>query len=126
MRLFIREENFTASKWFDQLKTDFKSYKTTGLLPGYFGRDAPYNHADNPQFVLDQDIRHIHLNPLRKDVRQYDQVSNDAHLVYCQGLINEDHYYLLALLEPNPHELAKRKEIMRDLAIAAHRFRLEF
>ncbi|AZZ92127.1 hypothetical protein EUZ85_15890 [Hahella sp. KA22] len=37
---------------------DFRAYKSTGVLPDTFGRDAPYDHTTNRKYL---ELQHIHI-----------------------------------------------------------------
>ena len=117
----------------DELKrlvSDFKRYKITGVPPDSFGRDAPYNHPNTPRLVLQEEIKHIDLAddtkpwPIYKI--QFDRTSDKAHLVYCQGAIYIDNFLLIAILTPEAHNKAKDSNIMRNLGLAAEKFRSKF
>lgn len=113
----------------DELVNDFKSYKLTGNAPDHFGRDVPYDHPHTLPVILAEEVHHIHLAsedkllPLRKI--QFYQTS-DIHLVYCQGVLNENCYLLMTILSPDGHEQAKSREIMFKLGVMAEKFRNQF
>jgi len=97
------------------LESDFRHYKTTGQLPETFGRDVPYDHPNTPRLVLQEKVRHIHLrdddNPWPIHKIQIDKTSDKAHLVYCQGAINDDCYLLIAILT---RTLTKKQESLKS------------
>jgi len=111
------------------LVNDFKGYKLTGIAPDNFGRDVLYDHPNNLPIVLAERIKHIHLggidNPLPSNVIQFYKTS-DIHLVYCQGVISDNCYLLMAILSPNAHEQARTRDIMYKLGIMAEKFRSQF
>lgn len=111
------------------LVNDFKSYKLTGNAPELFGRDVHYDHPNNLPIVLAEQIQHIHLGsidkPLPLNKIQFYQTS-DTHLVYCQGVLNENCYLLMTILSPDGHEQAKSRDIMFNLGIMAEKFRNQF
>lgn len=97
----------------EQLKDlveDFRDYKSTGQRPENFGRDVPYDSDVTLKIVSEGAVQHIHLKdaesnwPLR--AMQF-QMTSDCHLLYCQGAMNDDHYLLIAILEPDAHQLAR-------------------
>lgn len=114
----------------NSLVADFKRYKSTGILPETFGRDAPYDHPNSSRLVLEEEVQRIHLadaeNPWPIYKIQFARTSDKAHLVYCQGAINTEHYLLIAILTPNAHDKAKDSNIMRNLGLAAEKFRRKF
>lgn len=113
----------------DSLVDDFKSYKFTGNAPECFGRDVPYDHLNTLPIVLAEKIQHIHLGsedkPLPLKKIQFYQTS-DVHLVYCQGVLNDNCYLLMTILSPDGHEQAKSRDIMFKLGIMAEKFRNQF
>lgn len=110
------------------LIADFKHYKA-GKLPALFGKDVPYDHPFNLDIIKQEQVRHIHLAengigfPLL--VAQLKRTS-DTHLVYCRGFSNEHCYLLMAILQPNAHDLAKSNQLMYQLGLMAQAFRQKF
>lgn len=108
-----------------KLADDFKVYidSSRGIVPKYFGRDAPYMQ---PREVEQAHLSHIHIclppATFRQDVAQYYRVcarnrpESDIALVYTQGFLEEDRYLILALLCPDAHGQAKRLPLMRYFA----------
>ncbi|MCA6061673.1 type II toxin-antitoxin system YafO family toxin [Thalassolituus sp. ST750PaO-4] len=98
------------------LALSFKSYKSGNGLPDNFGRDAAYDHPDTPQVVKDN-LWHIHLAPsdrpfnrgISQDRRtnRIGDAERDRILVYTKGYYDENAYMLMAILEPNGHELQR-------------------
>ena len=113
----------------DALVNDFKRYKLTEIVPEYFGRDVPYDHPNTLPVVLAEEIQHIHLGsedkPFPINKIQFHKTS-DIHLVYCQGVSNENCYLLMAILAPDAHEQAKSRDIMYKLGVMAEQFRNHF
>lgn len=115
-----------------QLLDDFITYKSTGNLPDYFGRDTVY---DEPEDIRDVSLRHIHFElgdqvfgPLPKwvDLRdkqkvQWYRTSNTA-LVYAKHEVEDNHYTLMAVFTPYAHEDAREWPRMRQLAKFARNF----
>ena len=131
MKVFIHKDlksQFPAAQ-LQALKTDFIAYKTTGIVPPNFGRDALYDHPYTPRKVLDNDVWHLHLKTASAvwslSSQPYQRTSND-HLVYCQGILNDDHYLFIALLTPDAHELARNANQMWRIGDLAEAFRIRF
>lgn len=109
---------------------DFKSYKETGKLPDYFGRDTAY---DRPDDIQDSGLWHIHLSlgddKFKAQARglqdqktiQWNRTSDTA-LVYARGLIDENSYSLIAVFTPPAHNKAQNYDRMRILAGYARSF----
>lgn len=110
------------------LIADFKYYKA-GNLPAVFGKDVPYDHPFNLDIIKQEKVRHLHLAKNGKGfplfITQLKRTS-DTHLVYCQGFSNENCYLLMAILQPNAHELAKSNQMMHQLGVMAQLFRQRF
>ncbi|WP_445939170.1 type II toxin-antitoxin system YafO family toxin [Pseudomonas sp.] len=116
----------------DGLISDFTRYIESDrlMLPSYFGREAAYVR---PQAAINAGLMHIHIaippTVFPEHRPQYDRTCpmgdphGDAALVYTQGLFEEDRYSLIALLHPDAHARARRREIMDYLARVASRFR---
>ncbi|MCG2581945.1 MAG: type II toxin-antitoxin system YafO family toxin [Marinobacter sp.] len=115
----------------DQLKDlveDFRDYKTTGNRPDHFGRDVPYDNECTLKIVKEEEVKHIHLRSADSDwpVRAMQfQMTSDCHLLYCQGAMNDDQYLLIAILEPNAHQLARNNNVMMNVGQIAENFRFE-
>jgi mRNA interferase YafO len=113
------------------LLEDFRTYiaSNRNLLPDYFGRDTSYTQ---PYEAFIACLMHIHIAipPLvfPKNKPQYDRTcpgdpAKDAALVYVNGLLDEDHYVLIALLHPGAHSKARNEKVMKRLAAVAKDFR---
>lgn len=99
-----------------ELAVAFKTYKQGGCLPDNFGRDAPYDHPNTPE-VVRTNLWHMHLSPsdkpFSKNQKQHDRTNRsgpgniDRILVYTKGYLDESLYMLMAILEPNGHDLQK-------------------
>lgn len=114
------------------LLEDFRTYKSTGMLPDYFGRDTVY---ERPSDIQDAGLWHIHLEidgnkfkapPASADlqdpkVMQWYRTSDTA-LVYAKGLIDENSYSLIAVFMPPAHQKAQDEARMRILASYARDF----
>jgi mRNA interferase YafO len=109
-----------------QLEQDFMQYKATGFAPDTFGRDEPFDHPHTLPLIKFEDLRHIHLAPEGQTFPlsklQFFRTS-DAHLIYCQGFFNADHFLLITVLAPNAHDLEKSNDIMYRLGKVAESFR---
>ncbi|UJF20374.1 type II toxin-antitoxin system YafO family toxin (plasmid) [Vibrio sp. SS-MA-C1-2] len=130
MRVFkhkILIESLTQNE-LDALVNDFKSYKETGVIPEFFGRDEPYNHPHTLPILKTEEVKHIHLAtedaPFLQSIQFYQ--TSDKHLVYCQGWNNPHCYLLIAILAPNAHEQARNRTIMFNLGKIAEIFRQQF
>ncbi|WP_122316013.1 type II toxin-antitoxin system YafO family toxin [Pseudomonas cichorii] len=112
---------------------DFKGYIESNRLkiPSYFGCDVPY--VKHPG-AYKAGLMHIHLAippvVFPKNRPQADRKcpnngnpAQDAALVYTQGLYDENHYSLIAILHPSAHTQANDKKIMNYLSAVAMRFR---
>ena len=115
-------------------------YKTSGMLPTYFGRDTLY---DRPEEVKAAKMWHLHLEignnkfpapyapkgknspPPDQATLQWHRVSNSC-LVYAQNEMSENCYSLLAVLHPYAHEDGRDYLQMTYLATLAKQFREEF
>ncbi len=108
------------------LVEDFREYKSTGRRPENFGRDVPYDSDVTLKIVREEQVQHIHLKdaeshwPVR--AMQF-QMTSDRHLLYCPGAMNDDHYLLIAILEPNAHQLARDNNVMHRVGQVAEKFR---
>tara|TARA_R110000850_G_scaffold250405_1_gene375593 strand:- start:1443 stop:1841 length:399 start_codon:yes stop_codon:yes gene_type:complete len=108
------------------LVEDFRNYKSTGHRPENFGRDVAYDSDVTLRIVREEEVQHIHLKdadsnwPVR--AMQF-QMTSDCHLLYCQGAINDDHYLLIAVLEPEAHQLARDNNVMYRVGQVAEKFR---
>lgn len=110
-----------------KLVKDFKLYKS-GCTLAIFGKDAPYDHMNTPRSVLDENVQHVHMIKIGEIFprwKRQDQKTSEVHLVYCQAAMDDDHYYLITILEPNAHDLAKDGLIMRNIGDIAAKFRLK-
>jgi mRNA interferase YafO len=107
---------------------DFKQYKA-GKLPALFGKDVAYDHPFNLDIIKQEQVRHIHLAASGAGfpifIKQAKRTS-DTHLVYCQGFTNEHCYLLMAILQPNAHDLARSNQLMYQLGLMAQAFRQQF
>lgn len=106
------------------LVSDFKKYKSGGVLPDSFGLDVPYHRPAAAQFA---ELKHIHMKlgsgwPLR--MVQQKRTSNIA-LVYCPGWHSKNNYLLIALLA-NAHEQARKTTFMLELCEDAEKFRAKY
>lgn len=130
MKVFIHRDlkKQLAASQLEALKKDFINYKNTGVLPDNFGRDVLYDHPYTPRKVLDNDVWHLHLKTASVVWPPYFQPyqrTSDDHLVYCQGMLHDDHYLFIALLTPDAHQLARNANQMWRIGDLAERFRLE-
>lgn len=111
---------------------DFRIYKAEGRLPDYFGRDAPYTE---PHTAFTAQLMHIHIAvpPVEFNANHFQddrccprgEPHQDAALVYCRGELERDRYCLLALLWPDAHGEARKRELMAGLARFAQKWRDE-
>lgn len=107
---------------------DFRLYKS-GVLPALFGKDVAYDHPLNLDIIKQEQVRHIHLAAngygfpvLLTQLKR----TSDIHLVYCHGFSNENCYLIMAILQPDAHNLAKSNELMYQLGLMAQAFRQRF
>jgi mRNA interferase YafO len=113
------------------LLDDFRTYisSSRNKLPNYFGRDTSYTQ---PYEAYMAGLMHIHIaippSVFPKNKPQYDRTcpgdpAKDAALVYANGVLDEDHYVLIAMLHPGAHSQARNDKVMKRLAGVAKRFR---
>ena len=111
------------------LESDFIQYKSTGDTPESFGRDVPYDHPNTLPILQAGEVYHLHLadpeKPWLHRKMQYYRTS-DTHLVYCQAILKDHCYLLIAILKPNAHEQARSNNIMHKIGLVAEKFRLQF
>lgn len=113
----------------DQLVADFRNYKQNGLLPDTFGRDAAYDHPNTLPLLKAEQLRQIHLiadNSSSGQNTPQHRRTNDVHLVYCQGVLNENSWCLIAILTPDAHKQALDRNVMFKLAKVAENFRRQY
>lgn len=113
----------------NQLATDFKRYKSTGIPAIYFGRDVPYDHPHTLHGVRNERIMHLHLAEGARywpDRQVQFGRTSDHHLVYCQGFYNADYFLLMAILRPDAHVQARNNSIMSKLATMAAKFHAKY
>jgi len=76
-----------------------------------------------------EEIQHIHLGsedkPFPLSKIQFYQTS-DHHLIYCQGVMDDNCYLLMTILSPDAHEQARSRDIMYKLGVMAEKFRQQF
>ncbi|MCF7532005.1 type II toxin-antitoxin system YafO family toxin [Pseudomonas petrae] len=123
----VRHQGLSA-----KLAEDFKVYMDSGrgIVPHYFGRDAPYMR---PREAESAHLSHIHIKlppgKFRQDVAQYHRVcsfndpQHDAALVYVRGDLEEDRFLLLAFFWPDAHGVARKEPLMRYLCQLAKDWR---
>lgn len=101
------------------LAKDFKRFKS-GMEPEYMGmgKDVPFHW---PASVVAAEVQHVHLVPLDSTCR-----TSDEFLVYTQGFEHPQYYLLLAIFNPNAHELSNNTLLMSQLADVAEAFRSQF
>ncbi len=117
IRVFIAEhlQNYPNIQ---NLAKDFKQYKNiqqSKFLTYKFGKDASYNR---PQSVVQAELQHVHIVPISNDGN-----TSDRCLVYTTGFTDNNAYLMLAIFEPNAHELSRNTSRMVKLADIAESFR---
>lgn len=95
----------------------FKEYVIKGSFWA-FGRDVPYH---NPPKMFEYSVRHIHLIGCKtyrqyesSNVRLYDRTS-DKHFVYARSPIDDNHYLLITIIDPEAHHTAQSMNFMHQL-----------
>jgi len=95
----------------------FKEYLDKGFFWS-FGRDVPYHI---PPKMNEYSVRHIHIISCKKyqqcqknNVRLYDRTS-DKHIVYARSPIDDNHYLLIAIIDPEAHEIAENMNFMHRI-----------
>lgn len=114
----------------ENLLSDFRQYKDSGVLPDTFGRDVPYDHPSNLPLIRSEEVQHLHLKPANTPgwpthLAPFRRTS-DIHLVYCQGAIHPQYYYLMLILAPEAHQQARDNNRMFKLARMAESFRQHY
>lgn len=100
------------------LAKDFKQYKNkelTEFLTYKFGKDVSYNR---PQSAVHAELRHVHIVPINHNGN-----TSDRCLVYTTGFTDNNAFLILAIFEPNAHELSRSTVRMAKLADIAENFR---
>lgn len=114
----------------DDLLNDFQQYKETGRVPDTFGRDVPFDDSYNLPLIRNEEVQHLHMKPDSMPAWPIHQVqyqrTSDVHLVYCQGSMNSQCYYLMSILTPNAHDQARDNNIMYKLGVMAESFRMKY
>lgn len=99
------------------------------MLPDIFGRDAPYDDDRTYPLVKEEQVAHTHLAdanaPFSKFLRQFKRTSDQAHLVYCQGVMDPDVYLLIIILKPEAHKMARNNNPMYKIGMMAEAFRMK-
>lgn len=99
------------------LTKTFADYKKNGSFWS-FGRDVPYLQ---PPKMNEYKVRHIHL--IRKSAyesyqnrrtRVHDRVS-DKVLIYAKSPIDNNHFLLIAILDPDAHVTAQNHNFMHEI-----------
>ena len=111
-----------CSPGYDDLKQAFIDYKSGRCLPDIIGKDAPYHR---PQSAADALLEHIHLSHSASGwTARHSQAkrTSDKHLVYCRHYFSQNNYLLIAVLDPNAHELADKVTFMCGLVEVAEKF----
>lgn len=111
----------------DKLVQDFKQYKTTGIRPPEFGRDASF---DRPSSVKQAELQHLHLKDSTSanwhlKTLQFNMTSNTA-LIYCHGFFDKNKFLLLGFLEGAHQTYQNSPHYLPSLAEIAERFRARF
>lgn len=95
----------------------FKEYRLKGFFWA-FGRDVPYHR---PPKMTEYSIKHIHIISSKKyrqyqsdNVRLYDRTS-DKHIVYARSPFDDDHYLLIAIINPEAHNTSEDMNLMHQL-----------
>ena len=99
----------------------FKLYKNKNhrIFQTYkFGKDVTYNR---PPSAVTAELSHVHLVPIEQKGD-----TSDRFLVYSTGFNDSEAFILLAILEPNAHELSRNTLQMANLADIAEKFRNQF
>lgn len=122
MTLVLAPKDLANHSEFPALKNIFISYKSSGTLPGYLGKDVPY---DRPDSAKKAGLQHIHLadnNQPWPDWVPQGARTSDKHLVYCEHYFCPGVFLFVAVLEPNAHDLANDSQIMITLSQIAEKF----
>jgi len=129
MAVIVRRSDFLAEQVTAErlavLIADFKDLKS-GIPIDTFGKDVAYDHINTLPSVKAEELRHIHIIGINDTFKSYVRQENktsDNHLVYCSNFYDSNIYLLIAILEPNAHELAKNNQLMLDLVDIAKDFR---
>lgn len=101
----------------DILVAAFKRFKT-GERVDIFGKDRYYDEPGTFDWLEEHKVRHVHLRASGSS-----DYTSDVALVYCEGRLEEDCYLLIAILKPDAHKKAWKRNIMWPLAEIARIFR---
>jgi len=98
------------------LASSFNTYIDAGHKFWAFGKDVPYNRPPTASYW---GLRHVHIisrscfmrheqagTPLRKR-------TSDKHLVYAIHPFDANHYLLLAILNPDAHDVVRNEAVIR-------------
>jgi len=129
VRVFLSErmKKSCPPELLQKLVSDFKEYKTTGVLPSDFGRDVPYEF---PFTVRESGLQHVHIRDSSSKRWKLQKLSfyktSDTALIYCQGDIHKHCYLMIAFLE-NAHQTYRAMPLyLTELAEVAEAFRTKF
>lgn len=123
IRVFVRDslnEERKRNKDLDLLIRDFKKYKEGHRIP-YFGKEVPY-HEPRP-YAEDAGLMHLHILDKVKAVSFRTGNTSDSALIYTEGAITLNTFYIIDFLENGAHAEARKPEYMSWLINAAEAFR---
>lgn len=124
VRVYVRKELDQERKInaaLAQLIDDFKSYKR-GEHVSYFGKDVPYH--DPKPYAERAKLRHVHILARVRSIRVGGS-SSDSALVYTEGSMVPNAYYVIDYLEANAHARARDPAYMAWLIETAEAFRMK-
>jgi len=103
------------------LASDFKAYKTSNkknFKSFKFGKDVPFDWPTQAKLA---ELKHVHIVPINDKSN-----TSDRFLVYSSGFTNPNKLVILAIFEPNAHELSNSTTRMLTVAAQAENFRSQF
>lgn len=84
-----------------QLKSEFITYKSTGVPSDLLGRDAPF---DFPPFAVDANVHHIHVNlhyeKIWRERHENYHRTSDHYLIYTEHMWESGRFMLMGLITP--------------------------
>ncbi|MDG3088123.1 type II toxin-antitoxin system YafO family toxin [Vibrio hannami] len=104
-----------------KLVEQFKLYKSEGVVPDSFGKDASLTR---PRDALYAGIQHMHIGHFNKVNNQFHRTSDDW-LIYAEGLFS-DSYLLIEVLSPDAHDRSENLEVMSRYIKLGNAFRNKY
>jgi hypothetical protein len=106
----------------DSLIKDFRLYKEGARIP-YFGKEVPYRRP--APYAEKAGLMHIHILDKLKVVKMRSGNTSDSVLIYTEGSMNQNTYYIIDYVPDGAHARARGKEYMSWLIDTAESFRMK-